>query len=122
MPSFTFLDTVIAGVKCMAARTGYTGEDGVELACAAVDAPRLWGALLEAATPHGGLPIGLGARDSLRLEAKLPLYGNDLDDSTSPLEAQLGWAVKLGKGDFLGRAALVAQKQAGQSGDNGGRT
>jgi len=113
MSSFTFLDTVIAGVKCMAARTGYTGEDGVELACASVDAPRLWDALLEAATPHGGMPIGLGARDTLRLEAKLPLYGNDLDDTTSPLEAQLGWAVKLGKGDFLGRDALVAQKQAG---------
>ncbi len=111
--SFTFRDAVIAGVKCMAARTGYTGEDGLELACADVDAPRLWAALLDAATPLGGLPIGLGARDTLRLEAKLPLYGNDLDDTTSPLEAQLGWAVKLGKGEFTGRDALVKQKAAG---------
>ncbi len=113
MASFTFRDTLIAGVKCMAARTGYTGEDGLELACASVDAPRLWDALLDAATPQGGLPIGLGARDTLRLEAKLPLYGNDLDDTTSPLEAQLGWAVKLGKGEFTGRDALVAQKASG---------
>jgi aminomethyltransferase len=113
MPSFTFLETEVAGVRCMAARTGYTGEDGFELACDADDTPRLWNAILEAGTPHGALPIGLGARDTLRLEARLPLYGNDLDDTTSPLEAGLGWAVKLGKGDFLGRAALVAQKEAG---------
>jgi aminomethyltransferase len=113
MGSFTWVDTEVAGVRCMAARTGYTGEDGFELACAADDTPRLWQALLDAATPLGGLPVGLGARDTLRLEAKLPLYGNDLDDSTTPLEAGLGWAVKLGKGDFLGRAALVAQKERG---------
>ena len=113
MPSFTHAETEVAGVRCMAARTGYTGEDGFELACAADDTPRLWNAILEAGTSHGALPIGLGARDTLRLEAKLPLYGNDLDDSTSPLEAGLGWAVKLGKGDFLGRAALVAQKEQG---------
>jgi aminomethyltransferase len=113
MPSFTFAEAEIAGVRCMAARTGYTGEDGFELACGNADAPRLWNALLEAGAPLGALPIGLGARDTLRLEARLPLYGNDLDDSTSPLEAGLGWAVKLGKGDFTGRAALVAQKEAG---------
>jgi aminomethyltransferase len=113
MPSFTFADTVVAGVKCIAARTGYTGEDGFELACANADAPRLWAALLEAATPLGGLPIGLGARDSLRLESKLPLYGNDLDDDHTPLEAGLGWAVKLDKGDFIGAAALREQKAKG---------
>jgi aminomethyltransferase len=113
MPSFTFTDVTVAGVPCMAARTGYTGEDGFELACAADDGSRLWGALMEAATPLGGLPIGLGARDTLRLEARLPLYGNDLDDTTSPLEAGLGWAVKLHKGAFLGRDALVAQKERG---------
>jgi len=111
--SFTFAETEIAGVRCMAARTGYTGEDGFELACAADDATRLWDALLEAGTPHGALPIGLGARDTLRLEAKLPLYGNDIDDTTTPLEAGLGWAVKLGKPDFLGKSALVHQKEAG---------
>jgi aminomethyltransferase len=113
MPSFTFTDAVIAGVRCLAARTGYTGEDGLELACANRDAPKLWAALLDAATPHGGLPIGLGARDSLRLEAKLPLYGNDLDDDHTPLEAGLGWAVKLDKGDFIGAPALREQKAKG---------
>jgi aminomethyltransferase len=100
-------------VRCTAARTGYTGEDGFELACANADAPKLWAALLEAATPLGGLPIGLGARDSLRLESKLPLYGNDIDDDHTPLEAGLGWAVKLDKGDFLGAAALREQKAKG---------
>ena len=113
MPSFTFTDAEIAGVKCVAARTGYTGEDGFELACANDDAIALWGALLAAATPLGGLPIGLAARDTLRLESKLPLYGNDIDDDHTPLEAGLGWAVKLDKGDFLGRDALAAQKSAG---------
>ncbi len=113
MPSFTFTDAEIAGVKCAVARTGYTGEDGFELACANEDAIALWGALLEAATPLGGLPIGLAARDTLRLESKLPLYGNDLDDDHSPLEAGLGWAVKLDKGEFFGRAALAEQKAKG---------
>jgi aminomethyltransferase len=113
MPSFTHAETTIAGVRCMIARTGYTGEDGFELACPDGDAVRLWQALMAAAAPLGGLPIGLGARDTLRLEAKLPLYGNDIDDTTTPLEAGLGWAVKLDKGDFLGRDALVAQKAAG---------
>jgi glycine cleavage system T protein (aminomethyltransferase) len=111
--SFSFADATVAGVACMAARTGYTGEDGFELACAANDAAGLWAALLEAAAPHGGLPIGLGARDTLRLEAKLPLYGNDIDDTTSPLEAGLSWAVKLDRHAFIGRDALVAQKAAG---------
>jgi aminomethyltransferase len=113
MPSFTYADTMVAGVACIAARTGYTGEDGFELACDNDDAMKLWGALLEAATPLGGLPIGLGARDTLRLEAKLPLYGNDLDDDHTPLEAQLGWAVKLDGRDFIGAEALRAQQAAG---------
>jgi aminomethyltransferase len=113
MPGFTFRDAEVAGVPVIAARTGYTGEDGFELACASGDAPKLWAALLQAATPLGGLPIGLGARDSLRLESKLPLYGNDLDDDHTPLEANLGWAVKLDKGDFIGRQAMLAQKASG---------
>ncbi len=113
LPSFSFTDTTVAGIAVMAARTGYTGEDGFELACANRDAVALWGALLEAATPLGGLPIGLGARDTLRLESKLPLYGNDLDDDHTPLEASLGWAVKLDGRDFLGADALRAQKAAG---------
>ncbi|HEY5924317.1 MAG TPA: glycine cleavage T C-terminal barrel domain-containing protein, partial [Kofleriaceae bacterium] len=113
MPSFTFRDTTIAGVPCMVARTGYTGEDGFEIACRNEDATKLWGALLDAATPVGGLPVGLGARDSLRLEAKLPLYGNDIDEEHTPLEAGLGWAVKLDKGDFFGASVLREQKAKG---------
>jgi aminomethyltransferase len=113
MPSFTFTDAEIAGVPCIAARTGYTGEDGFELACPNHHAVKLWGALLEAATPLGGLPIGLAARDTLRLESKLPLYGNDLDDDHTPLEAGLGWAVKLEGRDFIGADALRDQQRAG---------
>jgi aminomethyltransferase len=109
LTSFTFTDATVAGVACVAARTGYTGEDGFELACANRDATRLWTALVEA----GGLPIGLGARDSLRLEAKLPLYGNDLDDDHTPLEAGLGWAVKLDNRDFIGASVLRSQKASG---------
>jgi aminomethyltransferase len=113
IPTFGFADATVAGVACIVARTGYTGEDGFELACRNQDATRLWGALVDAATPVGGLPIGLGARDSLRLESKLPLYGNDLDEDHTPLEAGLGWAVKLDKGDFIGAARLREQKAAG---------
>jgi aminomethyltransferase len=113
LTTFAFADVEVAGVPCFVARTGYTGEDGFELACKAADAPRLWSALLEKATALGGLPVGLGARDSLRLEAKLPLYGNDLDEDHTPLEAGLGWAVKLDNRDFIGAEALRAQKAAG---------
>ena len=111
LTSFTFTDATVAGVPCVATRTGYTGEDGFELACANADAPALWTALIDN-LPPGGLPIGLGARDSLRLEAKLPLYGNDLDDDHTPLEAGLGWAVKLDR-EFIGAQALREQKQRG---------
>jgi aminomethyltransferase len=113
VPTFAFTETDVAGIPCIAARTGYTGEDGFELACRNPDAEKLWNILMDAATPEGGLPIGLGARDSLRLESKLPLYGNDLDDDHTPLEAGLGWAVKLDKGDFIGADTLRAQKAAG---------
>jgi len=118
LTSFTFADAEVAGIACVAARTGYTGEDGFELACKNADAPKLWSALLEVATPLGGLPIGLAARDTLRLEAKLPLYGNDLDADHTPLEAGLGWAVKLddatgAKRDFIGASVLRAQKATG---------
>ena len=113
LPSFAFADATVAGVACIAARTGYTGEDGFELACANGDAARLWSALWDKAQPLGGLPIGLGARDTLRLEAKLPLYGNDIDDDHTPLEAGLGWAVKLDGRDFLGAPALREQKAKG---------
>jgi aminomethyltransferase len=113
LTSFTFADAEIAGVACVAARTGYTGEDGFELACRNEDAVKLWEALLAKAAPLGGMAIGLGARDTLRLESRLPLYGNDLDDDHTPLEAGLGWAVKLDNRDFIGASVLRAQKSAG---------
>jgi aminomethyltransferase len=112
--SYRFLpDVEVAGKRVWVARTGYTGEDGFELFCAATDAPALWAALLEAAAKVDGKPVGLGARDTLRLEARLSLYGNDLDDQTTPLEAGLGWVVKPEAGDFIGRAALLRQKKEG---------
>jgi aminomethyltransferase len=103
----------LGGRPVTVARTGYTGEDGFEIFCATDDATAVWDLLLEAATARGGKPVGLGARDTLRLEARLPLYGNDLDDSTTPLEAGLGWVVKPEAGDFIGRDALVRQKAEG---------
>jgi aminomethyltransferase len=104
--SFHFREARIGGVACTCARTGYTGEDGVELFCAWDDAPRLWRALLAAGAALGVKPAGLGARDTLRLEARLSLYGNDIDETTNPLEAGLGWVVKMSKAMFVGRAAL----------------
>jgi aminomethyltransferase len=100
----------LAGVPTIISRTGYTGEDGFELYFDAEHADRVWDAL--AATGRV-VPCGLGSRDSLRLEMGMALYGNDIDDTTTPLEAGLGWIVKLAKGDFVGRAALEAQKAAG---------
>jgi aminomethyltransferase len=113
-PSFTLRQGVtVAGKTVATARTGYTGEDGFELLCAASDAAPVWDALVEAAQAAGGGPVGLGARDTLRLEARLSLYGNDLTDDTTPFEAGLGRLVKLEAGDFIGKDALVAQKQSG---------
>jgi aminomethyltransferase len=96
----------VAGVSTLISRTGYTGEDGFELYVAAGDAARLWTALLDAGRADGVAPIGLGARDTLRLEMKYALYGNDIDETTNALEAGLGWVVKPAKGEFIGRAAL----------------
>jgi len=111
---FHFLkDVSVAGRPAWIARTGYTGEDGFEIFSASADAPALWSALLEAAERVGGKPVGLGARDTLRLEARLSLYGNDLDEQTTPLEAGLGWVVKLDAGDFIGREALLRQREQG---------
>jgi glycine cleavage system T protein (aminomethyltransferase) len=104
----------VAGIPVIVSRTGYTGEDGFELYVAASDAPRLWRTLLEAGQPHGLLPAGLGARDTLRLEAGYCLYGHELTDDITPLEAGLGWTVKLQKGSgFIGRDALVQEKEHG---------
>ena len=113
VPRFGFIDCAITGVPCMAARTGYTGEDGFELLCAAEQARPLWDALCARAVETGGGPIGLGARDTLRLEARLCLYGNDIDETTNPYEAGLGWVVKLDAGDFIGREALAEVKARG---------
>jgi len=110
LKSFHFRDAVVANVACTVARTGYTGEDGVEIFCAWNEAPALWRNLVELGSPLGLKPVGLGARDTLRLEARLSLYGNDIDETTNPLEAGLGWVVKLGKGDFVGRETLEKVK------------
>jgi aminomethyltransferase len=113
--TYRFTEGEVAGLRCILARTGYTGEDGFELFCRSSDGPKLWAALMEAGQAHGIRPCGLGARDSLRLEMAYRLYGSDMDDGTSPLEAGLAWVVKLDKGDFVGREALQKQKEAGLS-------
>ena len=114
---YHFTEATVAGIHCLASRTGYTGEDGFELYHAASDAPALAEALLAAGQPHGLELAGLGARDSLRLEAGYPLYGHEITAEISPLTAGLGWTVKLDKGaDFIGRAALAAEKQNGGAG------
>ncbi len=109
--TFHLGEGLVAGVQCIVARTGYTAEDGFELFCANADAPALFRAIL--AAPTGVKPIGLGARDTLRLEGRLSLYGNDIDETTNPLEAGLGWVVKLDAGDFVGRDALREIKAQG---------
>jgi aminomethyltransferase len=110
---FSFADGSVAGVSCTVARTGYTGEDGVEIFCAPADVARLWSSLLEGGRALGAEPVGLGARDTLRLEACLPLYGNELTEEVSPLEAGLSWVVKFDKPEFLGRAALLEHSRSG---------
>ena len=97
----------VRGIRCLISRTGYTGELGYELYCAAEDGPKLWNLLLEAGKEQGLIPCGLGARDTLRLEAAMPLYGHEMDDTVTPLETDLGFFVKLDKEDFIGKAALV---------------
>jgi aminomethyltransferase len=96
----------VASIECLIARTGYTGEDGFELFCLASETQALWEAVQAAGEPFGLKPCGLGSRDTLRLEAGMPLYGNELDRDHNPYEANMGWAVKLEKGEFVGRAAL----------------
>ena len=113
--SFHFGAFELAGVKCTVARTGYTGEDGVEVFCPNDGAVPVWRALLEHGAKVGLKPAGLGCRDTLRLEARLSLYGNDIDETTNPIEAGLKWIVKLDRGDFLGRDALLAVEQKGLS-------
>ncbi|MCC6746378.1 MAG: glycine cleavage system aminomethyltransferase GcvT [Deltaproteobacteria bacterium] len=115
LPSFHFAASTAAGIACVSSRTGYTGEDGYEIFCRPDDAPALWGAIVEAGGAFGLKLCGLGARDTLRLEARLMLYGNDIDQTTSPLEAGLGWTVKLKGRTFIGSDVLSRQKAEGLS-------
>ncbi|HHY73040.1 MAG TPA: glycine cleavage system aminomethyltransferase GcvT [Bacillus bacterium] len=115
--TFKFAENVeVDGVKVLISRTGYTGEDGFEIYCDAKEAQNLWKKILEAGSELGVQPIGLGARDTLRFEARLALYGQELDETISPLEAGVGFAVKLNKeADFIGKEALKKQKEEGLS-------
>ena len=112
LPSFGVTHGRVAGVRATLARTGYTGEDGFEVFVTNADAPKVWDALLAAGRGNGIKPIGLGARDTLRLEARFSLYGNDIDETTDPIEAGLGWTCKLEK-DFTGRDVIAAKKAEG---------
>ena len=103
----------IEGEEVLVSRSGYTGEDGFEIYTVSSQPEKIWDAILERGKTIGVVPVGLGARDTLRLEAKLMLYGNDIDETTTVLEAGLGWLVKYKKGEFIGREALLAQKEDG---------
>jgi len=109
------IDTKVFDFPCYLSRTGYTGEDGFELYVAAEVSADLWNKLLEIGKPHGLLPCGLGARDTLRLEAGYPLYGHELGEEMSPLWAKLGWVIKLNKETFIGQDALKTEKEKGLS-------
>ena len=110
---YRFAHEEVAGTPALIARTGYTGEDGFEVYVAPAAAPAVWRAILAEGRPKGVLPAGLGARDTLRFEAGMCLYGHEIDDTTTPLEAGLGWIVKLDKSDFIGRDILQLQADEG---------
>lgn len=110
---YHFADGEVLGVPARVARTGYTGEDGFEVYITPEEAPRIWQAILESGAKHGIKPCGLGARNTLRLEAKMALYGHEIDASITPFEAGLGWVVKLDKPAFVGREALLKQRESG---------
>jgi aminomethyltransferase len=110
---YWFANGEVAGVRCTISRTGYTGEDGFEILAPPHAADRLWLAILEAGKPSGVIPCGLGARDTLRLEAAMRLYGNDIDETTTPLEADLGWIVGWQKQGFIGAPVLREQRAQG---------
>jgi aminomethyltransferase len=110
---FECMETRCCGVEGLLARTGYTGEDGFEFYFPPAESERVWNGWLEAGRPEGLVPAGLGARNTLRLEAAYPLYGHELDEETTLLEANLGWICKFDKGNFLGREALLEQRERG---------
>lgn len=110
---YWFEDGEVCGVPARIARTGYTGEDGFEIYVDPTEAARIWNELMEAGKEFGIKPAGLGARNTLRLEAAMALYGHEIDATISPLEADLKWIVKFDKGDFIGRAVLEEQQSAG---------
>jgi len=110
---YGFNQCEVGQIPALVSRTGYTGEDGYELYVAPEHAAGMWEMLMTEGASQGLVPAGLGARDTLRLEAAMALYGHELDRTTTPWEAGVGWVVKLDKGDFLGRQALVAQKEKG---------
>jgi len=103
---YCVFDAVVAGMKCIVSQTGYTGEDGFEIYLSNEDAPKMWEALMEAGREFGIIPCGLGARDTLRLEAAMPLYGHEMDDTIDPLETGLAFGVKMQKKDFIGKKAI----------------
>jgi aminomethyltransferase len=103
----------VRGLPMVVSRTGYTGEDGFEIFVEPEFADDLWSGLLETGAEDGLVPAGLGARDTLRLEAGMALYGHEIDATTTPFEAALEWTVKLDKGEFMGRSALLAQRNSG---------
>lgn len=113
MRYYHFAEGKVCGTPSIIARTGYTGELGYELYVPAATGAKIWDNLLEEGQNLGVKPCGLGARDTLRLEVAFMLYGNDMDDTTTVLEAGLGWITKISKGDFIGRDRLIAQKEAG---------
>jgi len=110
---YHFTDGEVSGTPARIARTGYTGEDGFEIYIDPEEAERIWNELMEAGREFGIKPCGLGARNTLRLESKMALYGHEIDASITPFEADLAWIVKLDKGDFNGRSALAKQKTGG---------
>jgi aminomethyltransferase len=110
---YHFYEGLVAEIPTIISRTGYTGEEGFELYFAPTAAEQVWKAIMEAGAGDGLVPVGLGARDTLRLEAALPLYGQDIDTTRTPLEAGLNFIVKLKKGDFMGRETLARQKKEG---------
>jgi len=110
---YHFTHGELCGVECMLARTGYTGEDGFEVYFAPEHSEKMWYALMAGGEPDGLIPCGLGARNTLRLEAGMCLYGHEIDDTTTVWEANLGWICKMDKGEFLGRSVLAQQKNEG---------